>query len=341
MRSREFSVGAGDTVLFLHSSNTAGWMWGEQFPAFTEHHLLVPDLPGFGENNDREWRSSADTADRLATLIAERAPDRVHVVGLSLGASVALELAARHPDRVVSLFLASAVLVPPSLTARVSSRMMLALWNQPSYWRGTGRSYGLVGDDLDLFVATGAGIKRSTALRIYQEFLPGTDRREARWDHRPHTLRRGRERRCLRPSEVDALLAVGNADRSVRDRPGHAPSLECRGRIAFQPRRARLDPRTQTRGRAASTAGGFIVPRKQRHRRPSITPNRGLRAPHRASRSTRGLPGGRQLWPPVAVVMTGPAEHQSNLDCERVECQSVGRSARRPACALGRDVDHR
>ncbi len=176
MRSREFSVGAGDTVLFLHSSNTAGWMWGEQLPAFTEHHLLVPDLPGFGENNDLEWRSSADTADRLATLIAQRAPDRVHVVGLSLGASVALELAARHPDRVASLFLASAVLVPPSLTARVSSRMMLALWNQPSYWRGTGRSYGLEGDDLDLFVATGAGIKRSTARRIYQEFLPGTDR---------------------------------------------------------------------------------------------------------------------------------------------------------------------
>jgi len=176
MRSRQFNVMTEDSVLFLHSSNTAGWMWGEQLPAFTRHHLLVPDLPGFGENNDLEWCSLADTADRLATVIGQDAHDgRVHVVGLSLGASVAVELAARHPDRVVSMFLASAVLVPPSVTARVSSSVMLALWNRPGYWRGTGRSYGLSGEDLELFVTTGAGIQRSTAQRIHREFLPGTD----------------------------------------------------------------------------------------------------------------------------------------------------------------------
>jgi pimeloyl-ACP methyl ester carboxylesterase len=177
MRSRQLNVGAGESVLFLHSSNTAGWMWGEQLPAFGEHHILVPDLPGFGENNDIEWCSLADTADQLATIIGRDAPaGRVHMIGLSLGASVAIELAARHPDRVLSLFLASAVLVPPNAAARISSSVMLALWNRPGYWRGTGRSYGLSGEDLELFITTGAGIERSTARRIYREFLPGTPR---------------------------------------------------------------------------------------------------------------------------------------------------------------------
>ena len=67
MRSRTFNDTAGESVLFLHSSNTAGWMWGAQLPAFADYHVLVPDLPGFGENNDLEWCS-------LAALQAHAAP---------------------------------------------------------------------------------------------------------------------------------------------------------------------------------------------------------------------------------------------------------------------------
>ena len=177
MKSREFGSDQVATIVFLHSSNTAGWMWGPQQPAFADHHLLVPDLPGFGENNDLEWVSVADSADRIAKLIGARAHGgRAHVVGLSLGSSVAALLAARHPDVVDSLVLASPAFAPPSAGARLSSRLMIALWNSRGFWRGMARSYGLNGEDAELFVDTGAGIRQETARRIFAEVLPGTDR---------------------------------------------------------------------------------------------------------------------------------------------------------------------
>jgi pimeloyl-ACP methyl ester carboxylesterase len=63
------------------------------------YHCLAPDLPGFGRSNHLEWRSRIDTTDRVAALIEARIPSgRAHVVGLSLGGSVAHALLARHPD---------------------------------------------------------------------------------------------------------------------------------------------------------------------------------------------------------------------------------------------------
>jgi len=176
MKTREFGSDKAETIVFLHSSNTAGWMWGPQQPAFADHHLLVPDLPGFGENNDLEWVSLADSAARVAGLIAERAHGgRAHVVGLSLGSSVAALVAARHPEVVDSLVLTSPAFAAPSASARLSSRLMIALWNSRGFWRGMARSYGLHGEDAELFVDTGAGIRQETARRIFAEVLPGID----------------------------------------------------------------------------------------------------------------------------------------------------------------------
>ncbi|MDP3209203.1 MAG: alpha/beta hydrolase [Rhodoglobus sp.] len=166
--------GAGETLVFLHGGNVAGWMWGEQVPAFADHHILVPDLPGFGESNDEEWVSIAATADNVADLIAGHAHGaRAHVVGLSLGSSVAIELAARHPDRVASLFLASAQVAPPLRRDMIAARVLLSFWNQRGFWTTLARSYGLAGDDAELFVNTGLGIRRETAVTIYDEVSRG------------------------------------------------------------------------------------------------------------------------------------------------------------------------
>ena len=174
LATREFNPDAAETIVFLHSSNTAGWMWGEQVPAFDDHHLLVPDLPGYGDNNDLEWLSLADSADHVAKLIERRgAGGTAHVVGLSLGSSVALELARRHPERVSTLFLASANIAKPGRALVWGGRALLTLWNSPGYWKATGRSYGLAGEDLDLFVSTGAGIRKQTAQRVLAEVTRG------------------------------------------------------------------------------------------------------------------------------------------------------------------------
>ena len=173
MKVHEGGDPEGETVVFLHGGNVAGWMWGMQLPAFEDFRQLVPDLPGFGESNHERWVSIADTADRIAELITEKAPDGAHLVGLSLGSSVALEVAARHPELVRSLFLASAQVAPPGRRSMLLARTLLRFWEQRGFWTSTARSYGLRGEDADLFVETGLGIRRETAEAIYDEVREG------------------------------------------------------------------------------------------------------------------------------------------------------------------------
>ncbi|MET4582309.1 pimeloyl-ACP methyl ester carboxylesterase [Conyzicola nivalis] len=174
MKHLEFNPDAGDTIVFLHGGNVAGWMWGEQIPAFDDHHLLVPDLPGFGTSNDEPWVSMADAADNVAGLIQTRAKGgTAHVVGLSLGAGVGLHLVSRHPRLVTSLLVSSASITPPSPATKLSGRLMLAAWNRRWFWHFLARGYGLPADSVELFVETGLGIRRETALAVFAETVRG------------------------------------------------------------------------------------------------------------------------------------------------------------------------
>src|SRR5690606_27966444 len=118
------------------------------------------------------WVSISATADAVAELI-ESTGSSAHVVGLSLGSSVALDLAARHPELVSSLFLASAQIAPPLRRDMIAARLLLMFWNQRGFWTTLARSYGLTGDDAELFVTTGLGIRRETAVAIYDEIRRG------------------------------------------------------------------------------------------------------------------------------------------------------------------------
>lgn len=92
-------------IVFLHGVGTSGWMWEKQISALADFQCLNVDLPGHGRSNHVTWVSLADTADQIAELIQTRSTNgRAHVVGLSLGAYIALVLLERHPnvvDRVV------------------------------------------------------------------------------------------------------------------------------------------------------------------------------------------------------------------------------------------------
>jgi len=92
-------------IVFLHGVGNSGGMWTSHMAGLTGYHCLAPDLPGFGGSNRVPWRSRIATAELVADLIAHRVPARrAHVVGLSLGGSVAHTLLATRPellDRVV------------------------------------------------------------------------------------------------------------------------------------------------------------------------------------------------------------------------------------------------
>ena len=64
----------------------------------SEYRCLIPDLPGFDRSAGEEWISFGDTADRIAEMIKHHCADgKAHIVGLSLGGIIGLNVAVRHP----------------------------------------------------------------------------------------------------------------------------------------------------------------------------------------------------------------------------------------------------
>lgn len=77
-------------------------MWNALRPRLeASHRMLVPDLPGHGRSGHEPYVSHARTVAELAKLTRETVPHRpVAVVGFSLGAQLALQLASEYPELV-------------------------------------------------------------------------------------------------------------------------------------------------------------------------------------------------------------------------------------------------
>ena len=95
-------------VVLLHGLGSCGEDWLLQRMALRgRYHLLIPDLPGLGRSSSlRGWPTVADVAQALAEMGKRLSPGSdVHLIGLSLGAAVALQMALDAPQRVCSLVL--------------------------------------------------------------------------------------------------------------------------------------------------------------------------------------------------------------------------------------------
>ena len=102
--------GEGPPIVLLHGFAADGREWRGQLSGLSNQFSVVAwDAPGSGGSADPpdSWRMP-DYADCLAQFIASLALGRPHVVGLSWGGALALELYRRHPRIPRSLTLASA-----------------------------------------------------------------------------------------------------------------------------------------------------------------------------------------------------------------------------------------
>ena len=99
-------AGNGAPMLLLHGLGGSHDDWRLQMHDFAaRHRVIVPDLRGFGASERREpFTIQQHTRDMIA-LLSALSIERVHVVGLSMGGAVAIELALRAPARVASLVL--------------------------------------------------------------------------------------------------------------------------------------------------------------------------------------------------------------------------------------------
>src|SRR4051795_11054344 len=103
---REFEV-SPPTVVLLHGAGFDHSAWALHSRWFAHHGfgVLAPDLPGHGRSSGEPLRSIAEMADWTAALIGSAGAARARLVGHSMGSLIALETAARHPQKVSALTL--------------------------------------------------------------------------------------------------------------------------------------------------------------------------------------------------------------------------------------------
>jgi pimeloyl-ACP methyl ester carboxylesterase len=116
----ELLPGTTEPVLAVHGISSTRRLWDWLRAADPGITLLVPDLRGRGDSIDVTGPSSVrQHGDDLVAVLDAYGLDAVHVCGMSMGGFIAVDLAARFPDRVRSLVLVDGgfpMASPPGLT---------------------------------------------------------------------------------------------------------------------------------------------------------------------------------------------------------------------------------
>ena len=102
--------GAGTPIVLLHGALSDSRTWKNEIADLSEnYHVVAWDTPGCGRSSDPpETYSLTDYAECLASLIEHLELDRPHILGLSFGGGLALELYRIYPKIPGSLILVSA-----------------------------------------------------------------------------------------------------------------------------------------------------------------------------------------------------------------------------------------
>jgi len=122
------SAGSGDPVLFLHGLGGALEDWEPQVGPFSQRYrVLRLSVRGHGTSDKPAGRYEVEdfTSDAIAVLRAAGV-ERAHIVGLSMGGMIALQLACDAPGMVRSLVLAN---TGPEIKAE-NAKERIGLWQR-------------------------------------------------------------------------------------------------------------------------------------------------------------------------------------------------------------------
>jgi pimeloyl-ACP methyl ester carboxylesterase len=101
----------GETVVFLHGLISSHFEFADVYPHLQDdYHILLVDLPGHSRSKHvlgpYTCKSAAEHVERIIKKDAHQG--RAHIVGLSMGGFVGLQLTALAPERVLTLFVTGA-----------------------------------------------------------------------------------------------------------------------------------------------------------------------------------------------------------------------------------------
>jgi len=106
LQDYRFDAATADTIIALHGIGGGADSFTQQSSlAHSNLNLLAWNMPGYGASPLLSVTSFESLANALLGIIDELQLRRVHLMGHSIGGMVALELAARAPNKVTSLAL--------------------------------------------------------------------------------------------------------------------------------------------------------------------------------------------------------------------------------------------
>ena len=110
-------------VVFIHGAENDHSVWALQ-SRYLAHHgraVLAVDLPGHGRSHGEPLQSIAALADWVAAVLAAVGVEKAALVGHSMGSLIAMECAARYPERISKL-----ALVGTAFPMKVSAELLTA-----------------------------------------------------------------------------------------------------------------------------------------------------------------------------------------------------------------------
>ncbi|QBD74998.1 alpha/beta hydrolase [Ktedonosporobacter rubrisoli] len=140
---------SGSPVLMLHGGglDSAVLSWGEVLgPLAAQHRIFALDLPGYGQSSRPDLSYTLEFYVRIVTQLLDMLQlEKVSLVGLSLGGSIALALTLAAPERVEKLVLVDTYGIQDKVAAYRLSYVYVHLpfLDKLSYWL-IGRSRALI-----------------------------------------------------------------------------------------------------------------------------------------------------------------------------------------------------
>jgi pimeloyl-ACP methyl ester carboxylesterase len=171
----EYGVENEKTIVFLHALGVGSFMWNKQIAYFKDRfHIIIPDFPGHGINNNLEWNTLEDTAQRILTIIQERVKGRkVHIIGESLGGGVALTMLLIDPSLIDSAVISGQSLerISGTIIMKTAALLMRPFLKTRFLLRGLAKASKIDTGDIEGFISSIMKVKSSAFIKAFHNAL--------------------------------------------------------------------------------------------------------------------------------------------------------------------------
>jgi pimeloyl-ACP methyl ester carboxylesterase len=159
------------TVIFVHGAQCdhSVWILQSRYLAHHGYGVLALDLPGHGRSQGPALASVGELADLVTAVQDAAGVKQAAIVGHSMGSLIALECAARHPDRVAKIALlataypmkVSAELLDATKNNEPLAQDMVNIWSHSAYAQypnNPGPGFWVIGENLRLMQRQKPGV---------------------------------------------------------------------------------------------------------------------------------------------------------------------------------------